>query len=1309
MITKILKSKSNGDRLCFLRALLTLVAAAALGMSMHAAAEERTWVGESGGIWTDAANWSPSGVPKETDVLVFAPQDTLLVRIGDGTSTCKGGGFRFESGTTYFAYTNSSVAIYMGNVSNFFYVAEGASVFVTNRFMCMTAVNKAGHFVKTGKGRLVISTPGETGTQDFWTYAVDNNLAAVDFLEGETVLASAANYPLSSISLNVCSGATLRCTKTYHLRTDQRLHIEKGGVLDCGSVQQYASSITGDGVVTNHAGITMYLREGKCTFSGRFYRASGSNSTISFADRQESVSEEDWGFVIGTSNTLAKSAITVPTGEGNVVRFAAGVTNFWIGYVGGKTANQCLTLEDEDGCPVNVYGDLYQNGNDSVKFKGKGGAFFTTGRTITKTAVLEDFTGTLGVRTSGVTLNIGDNTAAGWPDAANAPLGAIEVTDGTLGVKNQNAGEAVFDMPFVGTNGRVDFNSDATLRQAWMKNAFWLVYANSRLTVAGGSTSFRSAMYIYNNSSLVLTNGASLCGTWAIPSYQSWTVLKQPTPMSLSAGDNTHLEHSLISVFDGCTIDIKGENMPRRFDIHPDGAIIVKGALFSSCPSSDPAVMTVNGGMFQVGTQLAPYNLDVTPDSDNFELRVGERGMHLDFDTIVAMLSTSHSKFHFKRGIKSGVDGGTDGGIVRTGGGWMFNWYPHEITGTFDNRDGVLSLPNKPTITGATTPMFGYGDFRLGNARLQYDDEISGAFSLKLATATGKAMYFDGASTLRQRNGSAKPSQNIEIGPSGAAQDSSLVRGGRGAAFFLWNDIVTGDPVDAGAVTVNGGLSTDTAGRIVAPVFHYVYAPDSTTWNQVTCRHLDFLSCDGDDRLAAFTGETAGLAGGAGSVAAVTASATLAESASVAALRVDGINGVNSAAKVADSPLTISSGATLSVGDGTNPAVVLLNNRSSQSTATIKGAGTLDFGTSEGLVALNRAGSAAAPARIDCTIAGSGGLSVVAPLDGGVHILGLGGANTFTGGTLVNGAFAWPTNAAAFASGTVTLGDGDVAGGGLLMATEGLVVPNAMRIAGCGPISTLSTLTTYGAVIFTKSGELSGNVEVYAPVRICASGEGVRGTFSGVLSGDSVQLWSCTGAIVLSGANTYTGGTAVVSSTLALAGNGTAGMGGIVLDSGTLRVENAAAKTIPNTVSGIGTLALAGSGAVTFESLASEEGRGFSLDVCGGDRELAGSLADIASITNSSSAHGVLAVASDGTWSGEVCHGVGIGVADGVRFRLGADATLPADARIYLGDGATLDLDGAERTVRTVYGNGTVVNGTLNETNPRGGMLLIVM
>lgn len=166
MITKILKSKSNGDRLCFLRALLTLVAAAALGMSMHAAAEERTWVGESGGSWYVAANWSPSGVPGEKDTVVFSPDNELTVTISGGTSVCRAGVIRFESGKTYFAHDSSAVGLYMGNtVTNILHVAEGAEVVVSNRFHSSSGKRLR----RTGKGKLTIVP----GSNDWWNSSLN--------------------------------------------------------------------------------------------------------------------------------------------------------------------------------------------------------------------------------------------------------------------------------------------------------------------------------------------------------------------------------------------------------------------------------------------------------------------------------------------------------------------------------------------------------------------------------------------------------------------------------------------------------------------------------------------------------------------------------------------------------------------------------------------------------------------------------------------------------------------------------------------------------------------------------------------------------------------------------------------------------------------------------------------------------------------------------------------------------------------------------------------------------------------------------
>ena len=132
---------------------LSVFLSAILCVATNAYSVERTWVGASGGLWTDAANWDPAGIPGATDILVFAPQDTLSVRIGDGTSDCKAGGLRFESGTTYFAYTNSSVGIYMGNLTNTLYIAENATLVASNRFLAVSEAGRPKRLERSGGGR----------------------------------------------------------------------------------------------------------------------------------------------------------------------------------------------------------------------------------------------------------------------------------------------------------------------------------------------------------------------------------------------------------------------------------------------------------------------------------------------------------------------------------------------------------------------------------------------------------------------------------------------------------------------------------------------------------------------------------------------------------------------------------------------------------------------------------------------------------------------------------------------------------------------------------------------------------------------------------------------------------------------------------------------------------------------------------------------------------------------------------------------------------------------------------------------------
>ncbi len=430
---------------------------AAAVLPILAFAVERTWVGQSGGKWTDADNWSPSGTPAFTDTLVFNPSGDLGVTIGDGTTSCRGGGFRFESGQTVFAKTTgtgSSIAIYMGNVSNFFYVAEGASVVVSNRFMGNASLNNTARFVKTGKGRLTI----ESLSNSYWHYNAATDLGGVDFLEGETVLSAGENFPLYNFPISIQDGAMVRCGGSYRLHTTQPVHIAAGGVLDCGNVSQYAQSISGEGTITNHSYFSIYLGAGACTFSGRIFRASDSAGAIGFNARPSGMSDEDWRFVVGASNTLAEAYILQPSGEGDTIRFAPGVGDFWIWRIKGSSG-QYLTLEDTNGDPVTVRAGSPDSAN-MPKFRGMGNFLTRESRSITSSEKIANMAGALGA-CDGATLTIGSNTAAGWPDISG--LGGFIVEDGKIALKNKNASDAIVGGTVVFRNETSQLTATAAL------------------------------------------------------------------------------------------------------------------------------------------------------------------------------------------------------------------------------------------------------------------------------------------------------------------------------------------------------------------------------------------------------------------------------------------------------------------------------------------------------------------------------------------------------------------------------------------------------------------------------------------------------------------------------------------------------------------------------------------------------------------------------------------------------------------------------------------------------------------------------
>ena len=97
------------------------------------------------------------------------------------------------------------------------------------------------------------------------------------------------------------------------------------------------------------------------------------------------------------------------------------------------------------------------------------------------------------------------------------------------------------------------------------------------------------------------------------------------------------------------------------------------------------------------------------------------------------------------------------------------------------------------------------------------------------------------------------------------------------------------------------------------------------------------------------------------------------------------------------------------------------------------------------------------------------------------------------------------------------------------------------------------------------------------------------------MNGNAAGADTC--VLKLTGENTYTGGTWVVRSTLALGGSCSAGTGAVVLDGATLRFDNDSDVDFMSRIEGAGTIKLAGRGRLALAELESQDGEGFVLDV----------------------------------------------------------------------------------------------------------------
>jgi fibronectin-binding autotransporter adhesin len=336
---------------------------------------------------------------------------------------------------------------------------------------------------------------------------------------------------------------------------------------------------------------------------------------------------------------------------------------------------------------------------------------------------------------------------------------------------------------------------------------------------------------------------------------------------------------------------------------------------------------------------------------------------------------------------------------------------------------------------------------------------------------------------------------------------------------------------------------------------------------------------------------------------------------------------------------TTITGGTLQIGSGgTNGSIAgdVLNN------------GTLAFNRSDDITFAN-------------VVSGTGTLSQV-----GTGTLILTGANTYSGGTIVtgNGTLSVESDPELGATG-VGIGGIKLQGGELLTTGDGFNTARAIDLSLTSGIDSLAAST---ATTATYTGILSDT--------------------GALVVGDATHA----GTVVLTAANSYSGGTTIAGGTLQIGNGGTSGsIAGDVLDNGALAFNRSDAVTFTGNVSGTGNLSQIGSGTLTLTGTSTYTG---ATTVSAGTLQINGALGNTA-----------LTVLNGATLAGNGTIGGSVAILAGGHLAPGPGAQTLGVGTLLLNSGSILDyqlntpgvIGSGVSTLVSVAGNLTLA-GVLNVT-----------
>lgn len=1224
-----------------------------------AGAGETTWIGPAeGGSWHEVGNWS-AGVPTADSIVQIDVQGEMTISAASGRNATLRSLRATGEGTLTLAQSGNGLSFGKDADGRCgIDVAPGVTVVSLMSFQSASQ-NLLPHFVKTGEGLLVLGNGTVTpafGRNSGWKFA------GADVAGGTLRIAFASHTdgfdPGKPAILHVGAGATLDVQAMNCLVNWARLDVADGGLVNFNGKADVIGGFSGAGVVTNiNAVLQCTLQDGPYHFTGRLH----GTSEVQFVPHQTESSSnttaravcppEQAHFIVGPEALANLATVRTPDAAidyPQILQFAAGYpagTVFKAGQIAYPAAH-ALVLEDEEGQPVAVRADVRETGTSRARRIAGSGTFIHGAGTLYTTNALVANTGAFAVDGADTLFQLGDGQDA----AADAVVAASEIRlsgNATLAAKNL----APLTLPRVAGTGRVSFQSasgepdgntltfdDLSLTNGTLSSP----QTCPRFVVNGGvSTNLTlqqggaTGMVLTVNGGFLHITGGTMSGAGARRFYQTgghvvtekpltgWADDQNPQPkgdeifyymsggvvesytklnygrglgadlsgnacMKLRQGLATYQPHRLssdgksfqIKIADDAVLDVDelnfatGENAGGPAGYHGylwlnGGTLRVEKNIYFNYAAKDfpngfDGRVYFNGGLVEA--------LRTTPatwfNSKAVTGYVGAGGLRLDtaMDDPASALTLDLPLLH-----DPACGDAPDGGVDKTGRGTLLTRGDATYTGPTRVTGGTVREEG-----AATSTPFGTGSVALDDGGLC----VTAPQSYTIASAEGAALSYDGVSSLGGY-GTDAVNAVLTVGP--------LARKNKGV-LLLGSSAPKTTPGENITVKTTGAMPLAASGLPLQPIFGYV----DTTGLYAAFSFLTYDAARGF--TAAACADDPATAGADALVQISTTARTLTADAQIAGLDLRYRNGTSG-----ERGLVIGTGRTLTIGNGTGYAPLLLNGTSGGSSTphqSIEG-GTIDFGAAEGLVlsgANNNYGAWRAN-KITSVLTGSGGVTFA----GGISLrqrmqLELHGANTWTGGTTIEALCVKPMAQGALAAGPVVVHGTEAHGGGIwIPATSKMTeLPNALVLAGRGHYAAVENAVRegdYGALCADRPVTVSGAVSLAGDTLVRARNSTTTLAFTGGLSGEGRLTAAGNGVVRLGAGNTFTGGVRI-EGTVECDASDAFGTGPVEIAEGAcLRFTNAQPIALPNDISGAGTIVFAGAAPVTFTGANAFEGR----------------------------------------------------------------------------------------------------------------------